>query len=56
MRIPSNHCPRTLGRYITAKTVERFRLAAKPWDHSIQHQILFGGMRGQDEIHRPAIP
>ena len=42
-------------KLVTAKTVERFRLAAKPWDHSIQHQILFGGMRGQDEIHRPAI-
>ena len=42
-------------KLVTAKTVERFRLAAKPWDHSIQHQILFGGMRGPDEIHRPAI-
>ncbi len=46
--------PHTAG-FFTSKSVDRFRLAAKPWDHSIQHQILFGGKRGQDEVERPAI-
>ena len=42
-------------KLVTAKAVERFRLAAKQWDHTIQHQILFGGMRGKDEVQRPDI-
>ena len=42
-------------KLVTAGTVERFRLAAKPWDYTVQHQILFGGTRGQGEVQPPAI-
>ena len=42
-------------KLVTAGTVERFRLASKPWDHTVQHQILFGGTRGQGEVQPPAI-
>ncbi len=42
-------------KLVTAKGVERFRLAAKRWDHAVQHQMLFGGKRGDSEVQRPEI-
>ena len=43
-------------KLVTAKAVERFRLAAKPWDHTIQHQILFGGVRRKRRGPAPRYP
>ena len=42
-------------KLVGTKAVERFRLAKKRWGFDIQHQILFGGQRGKEEVVRPRI-
>jgi len=42
-------------KLVSADRVERFRLAKKHWGYDVQHQILFGGQRGKEEVVRPRI-
>jgi hypothetical protein len=42
-------------KLVGAEGVERFRLAKKRWGFDLQHQILFGGERGKEEVVRPRI-
>ncbi len=42
-------------KLVTPTGVERFRLAAKRWGHTVQHRILFGGQGEKDEVQRPEI-